>query len=132
MRCSAWHFVVEALCHDFFRFKICGSFSNFLLNIVEGVDVVALIRAYQGHSLALVPHGVRVRRLYDVDMSGPVAILIGNEGAGLTQALIDAATHRVTIPMPGKIESLNAAAAGAICLFELVRQRGAVTPLVSR
>ena len=97
--------------------------AHFLLNIVEGVDVLALIGDYQGQSLALVPHGAGVARLYDVDMSGPTAILIGNEGAGLTPALIDAATHRVTIPMPGKIESLNAAAAGAICLFEMARQR---------
>ena len=37
---------------------------------------------------------------------------------------VAAAKHRVTIPMPGKVESLNAAAAGAVCLFEMVRQRG--------
>ena len=97
--------------------------AHFFLNIVEGVDVVALISAYQGQSLALVPHGVGAARLYDVDMAGPVAILIGNEGTGLTGALIDSATHRVAIPMPGKIESLNASAAGAICLFEMTRQR---------
>ena len=97
--------------------------AHFLLNIVEGVDVMAQVRTYQGQSLALVPHGAGEARLYDVDMSGPTAILIGNEGVGLTPALIDAATHRVTIPMPGKIESLNAAAAGAICLFEMARQR---------
>jgi TrmH family RNA methyltransferase len=51
--------------------------------------------------------------------------LIGNEGAGLSRELIDAATDRVTIPMPGKIESLNAAAAAAISVFELARQRAA-------
>jgi TrmH family RNA methyltransferase len=49
--------------------------------------------------------------------------MMGNEGAGLSDELLDLATQKITIPMPGKIESLNAAAATAICLFEAVRQR---------
>ncbi len=97
--------------------------AHFLLNIVEGADVVAYARDYAGQSLALVPRADGVRQLYEVDMAGPIAILVGNEGAGLSQELIAAATHRVTIPMPGNVESLNAAAAGAVCLFEMVRQR---------
>lgn len=97
--------------------------AHFLLNIVDGVDVVAFIRAYAGRSLALVPHGAGVSQLYDNDLTGPTAFLIGNEGSGLSPQLAAAASHRVTIPMPGKVESLNAAAAGAICMFEMVRQR---------
>ncbi len=97
--------------------------AHFLLNIVEGVDVVDYARHYRGQSLALVPRGAGVGRLYDVDMAGPAAIMIGNEGSGLSPELIAAATHRVTIPMPGKVESLNAAAAGAVCMFEMARQR---------
>ncbi|MEO8101023.1 MAG: RNA methyltransferase [Betaproteobacteria bacterium] len=97
--------------------------AHFLLNIVEGADVADFVRHYRGLSLALVPGGAGVARLYDVDMRGPTAILIGNEGNGLSPALIAGATQRATIPMPGRIESLNAAAAGAICLFELSRQR---------
>lgn len=97
--------------------------AHFLLNIAEGIDVVEFARNYRGRSLALVPRGAGVERLYDVDMTGPTALVIGNEGSGLSAELIDAASLRVTIPMPGKIESLNAAAAGAICMFELARQR---------
>lgn len=97
--------------------------AHFLLNIAEGIDVVEYVRNYRGQSLALVPGGVGVERLYDVDMTDPTALVIGNEGSGLSLELIAAATHRVTIPMPGKIESLNAAAAGAICMFEMARQR---------
>jgi TrmH family RNA methyltransferase len=52
-------------------------------------------------------------------------VAIGNEGAGLSAELVAQATQRVTIPMPGGVESLNAAAAAAICLFECVRQRDA-------
>jgi TrmH family RNA methyltransferase len=97
--------------------------AHFLVNIVEGVDIVEYAGNYRGQSLALLPLGAGVGRLYDVDMTGPTAIMIGNEGAGLSAELVAAATHRVTIPMPGKIESLNAAAAGAICMFEMARQR---------
>ncbi|MEP7155885.1 MAG: RNA methyltransferase [Betaproteobacteria bacterium] len=96
--------------------------AHFLLNIVEGVDVLAFAKAYAGQSLALVAHGDGVQDLFEIDMTGPTAIMVGNEGAGLSPELVSAATHRVTIPMPGKVESLNAAAAGAICLFERVRQ----------
>lgn len=97
--------------------------AHFLLNIAEGVDVVEYARIYRGQSLALVPRGDGVERLYDVDMTGPTALVIGNEGSGLSAELINAVSLRVTIPMPGKIESLNAAAAGAICMFEMARQR---------
>lgn len=63
------------------------------------------------------------RSLYDCDLRGKVAFLIGNEGAGLSVGMLKLATQEISIPMPGKIESLNAAAAAAICLFEAVRQR---------
>ena len=61
--------------------------------------------------------------LYDLDLTKSAAFLIGNEGAGLSDALLGAAKVRARIPMPGSIESLNAASAGSICLFEAVRQR---------
>ena len=99
--------------------------AHFLLNIVEGADVLSFVKTYCGQSLALAPHGDGAGSLYAQDLSGATAILIGNEGAGLSTDVMRAVTLRVTIPMPGRIESLNAAAAGAICLFELVRQRAA-------
>jgi TrmH family RNA methyltransferase len=63
--------------------------------------------------------------VFSAPLAGRLALAIGNEGAGLSPALLATATHRVTIPMPGGFESLNAAAAAAVCLFEAVRQRGA-------
>lgn len=95
--------------------------AHFVLNIAEGVDVVEWVSRYQGQSLALVPQAART--LYDCELATPTAFLIGNEGSGLSAALIHAASHSVTIPMPGQMESLNAAACAAISLFEMVRQR---------
>ena len=58
-------------------------------------------------------------------LAGPCALLIGNEGAGLSDSLIAAAAHRITIPMPGNVESLNAAVAGSLLLYEISVQRAA-------
>jgi RNA methyltransferase, TrmH family len=59
----------------------------------------------------------------DVDYTGRVAIAVGSEKHGADRALLDAATHRVRIPMHGKANSLNVAASAAIVLYEAVRQR---------
>ena len=58
-----------------------------------------------------------------VPFARPFALLIGNEGAGLSERLIAAAQHRITIPMPGNVESLNAAIAGSLLLYEAAQQR---------
>jgi RNA methyltransferase, TrmH family len=56
-------------------------------------------------------------------LAGPCALLIGNEGVGLSKILVSAAKHRVTISTPGNVESLNAAIAGSLLLYEVSRQR---------
>jgi TrmH family RNA methyltransferase len=56
-------------------------------------------------------------------LRGKLAFLLGNEGSGLSAGLLEVATQTVAIPMPGRAESLNVAAAAAVCLFEAVRQR---------
>lgn len=61
-----------------------------------------------------------------VRTNGRVAVAVGNEGAGLSAALRAEADEAVTIPMPGGTESLNAAAAAAVMLYEVARSR--VTP----
>jgi TrmH family RNA methyltransferase len=59
-----------------------------------------------------------------VNLSGPAAFLIGNEGSGLPEDLLQEAGERITIPAPGPVESLNAGIAGSILLYEAARQRG--------
>jgi TrmH family RNA methyltransferase len=98
-----------------------GQGAHFYLDIYEDVDLVAWARSYRGRTVAAVAAGAAA--LYAADLSGPIALAIGNEGAGLAATLREAASLAVTIPMPGGFEALNAAAAAAICLFECVRQR---------
>lgn len=62
--------------------------------------------------------------LYSADLKGPAAIVIGNEGVGMSRILADSCDFKVSIPMKGRISSLNASAAAAILLYEAVRQRG--------
>lgn len=61
--------------------------------------------------------------LYDADLKGPVAIVIGSEGDGMSRLVTENCDFLVSIPMKGKISSLNASAAAAILLYEAVRQR---------
>ena len=63
------------------------------------------------------------RLLYDADLKGPAAIVIGSEGDGMTRLAAENCDFLVSIPMRGKLNSLNASAAAAILLYEAVRQR---------
>lgn len=94
---------------------------HFNLAIHESQDLQSVARTFSGTLLATSLQATRT--LYECDLTGPVAFMMGNEGAGLSDDLLRLATHHVTIPMPGRVESLNVAAASAICLFEAVRQR---------
>jgi TrmH family RNA methyltransferase len=99
-----------------------GMGAHFFLSIFEGVDLAEMARAFSGRVVATEPRAEA--SLYDLDLRGPVAWVFGNEGAGLSEGAGRLATHRVRIPMPGPAESLNVAAAAAICLFEQIRQQG--------
>ena len=97
-----------------------GQGGHFHLEIFEDVDLVDWARNFRGALVAAVAHGGE--SLFEARLAAPIAVAVGNEGAGLSPALLAAATRRVSIPMPGGFESLNAAAAAAVCLFECARQ----------
>ena len=61
--------------------------------------------------------------LYDADLKGPAAIVIGSEGDGMSRLVRETCDVLVSIPMKGKLSSLNASAAAAVLLYEAVRQR---------
>ena len=61
--------------------------------------------------------------LYDADLKGPAGSVIGSEGDGMSRLVSETCAFRVSIPMKGKLNSLNASAAAAILLYEAVRQR---------
>lgn len=88
---------------------------------IGAADAVAEARQHGCRVIASVPRDGG--SLFDVDLSGPIAVLIGGEGRGLTPELAAAADERVTIPMQAPVESLNAAVTAALIVYEARRQR---------
>ena len=62
-------------------------------------------------------------KIYDVNLSDPIAIVMGTEGKGIRQLIKKTCDQLVTIPMSGNVESLNVSVATGIALFESKRQR---------
>ena len=115
--------VLSKGCHDPWSPKALrgGQGAQFVLSLQQGADLVAWLNAFVGKSIALAL--AEDSDFYALDLRGPLALIAGNEGAGLSEAVCGAATLRAHIPMAGRIESLNASAALAVAVFEAVRQR---------
>lgn len=97
-----------------------GMGAHFGLKLYESAPLVEFAQAFEGE--VIVTDLQAERSLYELDLRGPVAWVFGSEGAGVTPDLAACATTRIRIPMPGGTESLNVAAAAAVCLYEQVRQ----------
>ena len=97
-----------------------GMGAQFILPIRERIDLETALTGFRG---AVIATSARAKQsIYDADLSGPVAMIFGNEGRGLPDDVSALANQLVHIPMAGKVESLNVAAAAAICCFERLRQ----------
>jgi TrmH family RNA methyltransferase len=101
-----------------------GQGAHFSVKIREGIN----LEAWLGQRSDMIQRCVATvvnggTELFATDLRSPNIWLFGNEGAGLSSAMSAMAGRRVTIPMAAATESLNVAAAAAICLFEAVRQR---------
>jgi TrmH family RNA methyltransferase len=99
-----------------------GMGGQFVLNVVEHADLEKEIANFGGLTLCTAPLGGV--RLDEIELGGRIGWIFGAEGRGVGERLAARAGARVTIPMPGAIESLNVAAAAAICLYETARRRG--------
>jgi len=95
--------------------------AHFALNIYENCQLEDFLATFGGPVIAT--DRSAAQSLYETDLDTSLALLFGNEGGGLSPTLASLATQRLAIPMPGGAESLNVAAAAAICLFERVRQQ---------
>lgn len=98
-----------------------GQGAQWLAKVFTEIDLNAFLDNFSGAVAATVLNGGS--SLYEHPLTQVTAWLFGNEGQGVDPQLITHATQRITIPMPGGMESLNVNAAAAVCLFEQVRQR---------
>jgi TrmH family RNA methyltransferase len=100
-----------------------GMGAHFSLDLYDNVDLAAIVPRLSGRLICASGHAGK--SIYQADLRGPLAWVFGNEGAGVSAGLSAAANEQLRIPMPGNTESLNVAAAAAICLFEQLRQDSA-------
>jgi TrmH family RNA methyltransferase len=98
-----------------------GMGAHFQLEIIEHADLRQLISSSSVPVYATDSHAQKT--IYEVDFTQPCGWLFGNEGKGVSQELLSSVTARLTIPQAPGVESLNVAAAAAVCLFEQKRQR---------
>ena len=98
-----------------------GMGAHFALTIYENCDLAALID--QSEIPVLATSLEASASIYDKDLSVETAWLLGNEGKGVSDTLLSLKVEKVIIPQNPKVESLNVAAATAVCLFEQARQR---------
>jgi RNA methyltransferase, TrmH family len=97
--------------------------SIFKVPILEDNDL-SLVKNLQGKGYKLVVTSLQAKEaIYGKDLTGKVIIAVGNEGNGISEEVLSLADERVKLPMPGDAESLNAAVAVSIVIYEIVRQR---------
>ncbi|OZA42206.1 MAG: tRNA methyltransferase [Hydrogenophilales bacterium 17-61-76] len=115
--------VLSRGCHDAWSPKALrgGQGAQFVLPMRRDVELAAWLNAFSGQSIALALG--EANDFYAQDYVGATALVVGNEGSGLTAAVTLNASRCAQIPMPGRVESLNASAALAVAMFEVVRQR---------
>ncbi len=116
------HVVLAKGCADPWSPKAlrAGMGGHFALGVIEGEDLAAAIARFGGKTICAVARGGKP--LHALDLSGRLGWIFGSEGQGVSQALAARAAYRATIPMAAGAESLNVAAAAAICLYEARRQ----------
>ena len=115
---------LSSQCADLWSPRVlrAGMGAHFQLECFAGVDLGGFAATFPGRLIAT--HLGARQSVFEVDLTGQIGLIFGNEGAGLSRALLDRVAGVVAIPMPGQTESLNIAAAAAVCLFERVRQLG--------
>ena len=107
--------------------------SAFRLPHVRGLPIADAIARLRGRGVTVLAAMAEAGERYDaVDLTGPVAFVLGQEAGGLTADAAARADRRITIPMGGRAESLNVAVAAGVLLFEAARQRAAAARAAPR
>jgi TrmH family RNA methyltransferase len=120
--------VLDKACADPWSPKAlrAGMGGHFAISIKVKSDLSEQLNAFKGHLLCTVPRdGMPIE---EADLSGKIGWIFGGEGRGLSEETLRQVPLRVTIPMASGTESLNVAAAAAICLFETFRRNSGTEP----
>lgn len=119
-------FLLCDACTDLFNPNVVRASTGTLFSVAlaeaKTAETITWMKRRDIRILAATPH--TDLRYTDIDMTGPVAVVVGTEQYGLSNAWMDQADHRVRIPMLGAADSLNVASATTLLLYEAIRQRG--------
>ena len=115
--------VLDTGCADAWSAKTlrAGAGAHFALQIRQVAQLGAALDAFRGRLLCTVPRGGSA--LKGADLSGPLGWIFGNEGQGISAALRQKASLKLSIPTAASTESLNVAAAAAICFYAAAASR---------
>ncbi len=94
------------------------------LPVVQATNLARVLRTLKKRGIWLAGTGDEATdSLYATDLTGPLALVMGNEGSGLRRLTAELCDYLVRIPMAGQVESLNVSVATGVCLYEINRQR---------
>lgn len=111
---------------DIYNRKVLRSTAGSIFNvpIIDNVNLIETCNLLKSRGIKTVSAHLKGNKYpYDLDLMESCAIIIGNEGKGLSEKLVNNADYITKLPMIGNSESLNASIAGSILLYEVVRQR---------
>ena len=100
--------------------------SIFRKNVMVTYDLIGDVNKLREMGVVIYATHLNGSSMYDADLTGPVAFLIGNEGAGLSNEISRTARKLIRIPMKGEVESLNAAVSATLVSYEALRQRNKI------
>ena len=123
--CGLTQVIVSKKSGDVFNPKVVRSTMGaiFRVNVIESNDLVDTLKEIKKHKFKVISTSLQTEEnIYDVEYKR-TAIVIGNEANGVSKEVLDISDKKIKIPMPGKTESLNAAVATGVVLYEYVRQK---------
>lgn len=104
------------------RRAACGAAET--LSIIQATNLSRVLKALKNHGIWLAgTSDTATDDLYHTDLTGPLALVMGSEGAGLRHLTSELCDYLVSVPMAGQVESLNVSVATGVCLYEINRQR---------
>jgi tRNA G18 (ribose-2'-O)-methylase SpoU len=119
----------ESSCSPYLRRAVRSSMGTvFKLPVLETPSLLRTLQELRRMNVKLIaahPHTDR-RCIADANFRGPTCIVLGAEGTGISAEILSACDEEVAIPMQADVDSLNVGAAGAVFLYEAMRQRGAI------
>lgn len=113
---------------DVYNLKVVRSTMGaiFRVKVIEQEDLTKVIKEMKKHKIEVCATDLRTdKSIYDIDYN-KTAIVIGNEANGVSEKVLEEASIRIKIPMIGKTESLNAAVATSVILYEAYRKNGKI------